>query len=129
MKRFDRNGVERDGYHVYAGDGKSGVNDDLFPGLGIPNKEHCFPVLFGDQGRGIGLETSSAETHDDKSDNEAGKRSIGVLNDTRDGGDDEEDMAEECDCDRDANRLVATPVGVGNISAEKGDNVNPKSRC
>ena len=87
-----------DGYHVDTGGSKSRVNDDLLPGLGIPNEELCFFVLFGDQGRDSGLEAASAETHDNDGDNEAGERSIGVFNDTRDGRDDEEDMTEECDC-------------------------------
>ena len=32
---------------------------------------------------------------------------------TGDRGDDEEDVAEQCDRHRDTNRLVPTPVGVG----------------
>lgn len=63
----------RDGYHVDAGDGKGGIDDDLLPGLGIPNKEFCFPVLFGDHGRDIGFETASTDAHDDQSDDEAGE--------------------------------------------------------
>ena len=74
----------RDNYHVDSGDGKSGINDDLLPGLGIPNEEFCFLVLFCDQGRDIGLEAAGAETHDDECDDETGKCPIGALNNTWD---------------------------------------------
>jgi len=49
-----------------------------------------------------------------------------VFDDTRDGGDDEEDMSNQCDTDRDGNRLEPTPVGVGNVGAEERDNVDPR---
>lgn len=62
-----------DGYHVDSGGGKSGINDDLLPRPGITNERLCLPVLFSDHGRDIGLEATSAKTHDDDGNDEAGK--------------------------------------------------------
>lgn len=50
-----------------------------------------------------------------------------MFDNTGNRGNDEEDMADEGDYHRDADGLVAAPVGVGNISAKKGDNITPKS--
>ena len=49
-----------------------------------------------------------------------------MIDDTRDSGDDEENVAEKSDSDRDANGLEATPSCVGDVSAKQRNHVYPK---
>ena len=48
-----------------------------------------------------------------------------VLNDARNGRDDEEDMSDERDPYADADGLVAAPARVRDVRAEEGNNVDP----
>lgn len=48
-----------------------------------------------------------------------------VVDNTGDGGDDEEGVAEKRDTDGDTDGLETTPPGVGDVSAEQGNHVDP----
>ena len=51
-----------------------------------------------------------------------------MVNDTRHGGDDEQDVAEERDSDRNADGLEATPSCVRKVGAKERNHVDPKRR-
>ena len=50
---------------------------------------------------------------------------MALLDDTGDGRDDEEDVADEGDGDGDANGLEAAPPSIRDVRAEQGDDVHP----
>ena len=50
-----------------------------------------------------------------------------VLNDARDGRDDEEDVTEERDSDSDTDGLETTPPSVGDVGTEERNDIDPES--
>ena len=94
----------------------------------MADEELCALVLFRDEGRDVRLETTRAKTHDDDGDNETCQRAVGLLDNTRDRGDDKEDVAEESDTNGDADGLITTPVGIGDVGTEQRDDVYPAER-
>jgi hypothetical protein len=86
-------------YHVDPGRGQCGVDNDAFARFLRPDEELRATVLLSDKRRDVRLETSSAKTHDDDSDDEARECTIGVINNTRYRRDDKKNMAKESDTD------------------------------
>jgi hypothetical protein len=62
-------------------------------------------------------ERERTETSDDQANNKWGDSTL-LFDDSRDGGDDQDDMANESDDDGDADRVEATPVRVGDVGSE-----------
>ncbi len=56
----------------------------------MADEQFCAGVLLSDEWRDIGLETTGTDTHDNNGDDEASKRTVAVLDDTGNRGDDEE---------------------------------------
>lgn len=101
------------------------VDDHTLARLFGLDEQFAAAILLGDEGGDVRLEASGAHTHDDDGDDKARGRTMAVLNDTRDGGDDEEDVTEERDTNRHADRLEATPSCVRDVGAKEGNHVYP----
>lgn len=82
--------------------------------------------LLNDKRRDIWLKTTSAETHDDKTEHENTKASALVLDDRWDGRHDQDDVTYNSDTDGYANSLVTTPVLICDVGAEERNAVYPE---
>ena len=71
------------------------------------------------------MENKRTKSGDDQRDSEARHRAIGVLDDTRNGGYNHEDMTKQGNDDRDANCVVTTEVSIRNIGTIQWCNVTP----
>ena len=77
--------------------------------------------LLNDQGRNVGLECTSTETHDDQSEHENTKAGA-FVNDYRwNGRDNQDNVADDSDADCNTDGLVTTPVLISNVSCEQWD--------
>lgn len=72
------------------------------------------------------LETTRANTHDDQTDREASNGATGSGDDIRDGGNDQNSMADQCHCDRCENSAETTPILISNPGTGEGHDVGPK---
>lgn len=110
---------------VDAGGGDSRVNNDASGATGL-NTHLLLGNLLGNEGSNVRLEGSSSETHDDETENEDAESSVGVLEDPRGGGSDEDKVTDFSNKDGVENSLETTEVGVGNPCTEKGADVDPE---
>lgn len=111
---------------VDTSDGDGGVNDDTLA-ISLHDLELVSLQLFNDQRRDVWLEGTSSESHDEQTNNEASQRTLLVIENRRDGRDDENDVTDFSDDDRVEDSLVASEVGVGNPGSKKGAAVDPES--
>jgi hypothetical protein len=74
--------------------------------------------LLCDEGGDVGLEATGAETHDDDGDDKTAEGTVGMVDDSGNGGNNEEDMADEGYGGRDTDGLEATPSCVGHVGAK-----------
>jgi hypothetical protein len=113
-------------YHVDALNGDRGVNDDTLASLVIVANNHLSPlVLVGNQGRDVGLDTTSSETDNDDSDDEASETRI-VVESRRDGRAGKDEETDDVDTAEDDNGVVLSEILVGNDGTENGSNVAPE---
>ncbi len=102
-----------------------GVDDNTLATSGVADEQLGALVLLGDERRDVGLEATRTQAHDDDCNEEASQRTMGVLDDTGDSRNDEEDVAEERNSNGDTYGLVTTPSCIRNVCAEEGDDVDP----
>ena len=103
------------------------VDDDALASLRVANEQLTPLILLSNKRRNVRLETSGTDTHDDDGDNEACQSTIGVVDDARNRGDDEETVAEKCNSDRYTDGLVPAPPSIRNVCTEEGDNIHPRT--
>jgi hypothetical protein len=82
--------------------------------------------LLGDEGRNVGLESTGSGSHDEDTEDEDTERRVGLVEDRRGGGGNEDKMTNFGDNDRVDNGLEATKVGIGNPGSEKRADVDPE---
>ena len=82
--------------------------------------------LFGKQRGDVGFETSSADSHDDKTNSEASKSALRVVHDGGNGADDEDGVSNDCGEDTPLDGSVAAKVCVCDVSTKERHNVCPK---
>lgn len=99
-------------YHVDTGDGDCGVNDDTLARWEGDKVRFCVVHLVGNKGRDVRLETTSTSTHDEHGDNQASEGAVGVLEDGRETGDNQNNMPDHSDQDGPADSLVSAPVSI-----------------
>ena len=121
-------------HHVYPCDGESGVHNHSLASLRSLNEQLRPAILFGNQGRNIRFEQTRAcrpssgtcagvrrkgptESSDDQADNEWGDSAL-LFDNSRDGRDDQNNMANESDDDGDADGIESTPVRVSDVGPE-----------
>lgn len=83
--------------------------------------------LLGNERGNVALECSGTNAHDDDCNGKAGNCAVRVLDDARNGGDDEQDVSEERDSDGHADSLVAAPVRIRDVRPEKWHHVDPEA--
>jgi hypothetical protein len=110
---------------VNAGNSDGGVDNDTLSAAGL-NAHLLLGNLLGDKRGDVGLESSSAETHDDESENENTKGGVRVGQHGWRSGGDENQVTNFSDQDRVQNSLEATEIGVGNPGSEKRADVDPE---
>ena len=76
-------------------------------------------VLFSNEGGDVGLESTSTNTHDDKTNGKDSNGCIGLGNDLGNGGKDQQDMAHNGDDVGVLNREVTTPVLISDPGSEE----------
>lgn len=81
--------------------------------------------MIGNQGRNVGLDTSSSETDDDNSNNVTSETSA-VIQSGRNGCAGEDDKTEDVDAAEDDDGVVLSKVLIGNDGTENGSNVAPE---
>jgi len=102
------------------------VNDNLLASLVIGANDHLSPlVLIGNQGRNVGLDTSSSETDDDNGNNVTSETGA-VIQSGRNGCAGEDDKTEDVDAAEDDDGVVLSKVLIGNDGTENGSNVAPE---
>lgn len=94
------------------------VPDDL--GLDIRD-------LLGNQRRDVGLETAGTAAHDDQTDGKDAHGSVGLGDDGRRGGNDEEHVADERDEDGPLDGSETTEVLVGDVGTNQRASVGPEA--
>ena len=102
------------------------VRDDALASLGVLDDTGLgLAVLFSDQGRDIGLESSGTET---EGDNTKDERTDGIAagKDSGNGGDDEQDVTQDGEGDGDEDGVEATKVLVGDNGTDDGCAVCPE---
>ena len=72
------------------------------------------------------MKMSIPETHDNESNDKACEGAMGVGDDSGDGGNDKEDVTDHSDGDCDTYGLVSAPVGVSDVGAEEGSDIDPE---
>jgi hypothetical protein len=80
--------------------------------------------LLGDERGNVSLETARAEPSDEERDGK-GSDSTLLLDDTRNGGGDHNDVAKKGDGERDIDGLESAPVRVRDVRAKERDDVAP----
>jgi len=103
--------------HVNSGNGEHWIHDYSLAAFRYSDKELSLPILFCDQGRDIRLEETGSETHDDQSKDKTRKRAVWILDNTWYGSDNEEDVSNKSNGHRDADRVVAAQLGIGDVSS------------
>ena len=83
--------------------------------------------LLRDQGRYRRFECSRSDSHDDDRDHETTERSVWIDDDHRNTRDNEQDVADDCDSDGVADRLVSSEVRVGNVRTKQRTDVDPEA--
>lgn len=83
-------------------------------------------VLFRDQRRNVGLETTCTHTHDDQTDSESSDRSIRTGDNLGDGRNNQDGVTNQCASNGGENGAESTPVLIGNPSTGQGHNVGPE---
>lgn len=112
--------------HVDGGDCESRILDNTLTGREGLDGEPGLLVLFGDQRRNVGLETTSSHTHNYKTDGEAGDSTVRGGDDRGDGRNDENTMTNERQCDGVHDSPVTSEILIGNVGADEGHNVRPE---
>jgi hypothetical protein len=82
--------------------------------------------LLCDERGNIRLESAGTNAHNDQSNQETGKGVIRVDDDWRNGRDSQNDMANNGNCKRPANRPIPSEVGICNVRAKERHKVDPK---
>lgn len=83
--------------------------------------------LLNNERRDVWFETTGSETHDDQTEHEDAECGGSIGDDWWDGGDDQDDVADNCDADTDADGLVASPVLVGHVGSKQWQEVDPET--
>lgn len=83
--------------------------------------------LFGDQRRNIRLEAPRAAAHYHQANSENSHGGVGLGDDGREGGDDEEQVAEQGDENRPLDGPEATEVLIGDVGTDQRAGVRPES--
>lgn len=110
---------------VDAGHGDGRVDNDalsldsLYAHLFLRN-------LLGNEGRNVGLKSTSTGTHDQDSENKDAERSAGLVEDRGSRRSNEDNVTDFSNNDRVENRLEATEVGIGDPGSKEGADVDPK---
>lgn len=87
--------------------------------------------LLGDERGDVALECSGTQAHYDDRNSKARNSAVSVLNDPRNGRDNEQDVSKERDSNGHTDSLVAAPVRVGDVRPKKRRDVDPEAveRC
>lgn len=110
-----------------AGDGDSGIANDALASLLVDNDTKLgSPVLLSDQGRDVRLESASAETKSDDTQDEGGNSLASVEHDWQ-SGDDKQDVADDGEANGEENGVEASEVLIGNDGTHDGSGVGPES--
>ena len=72
------------------------------------------------------LETARSHAHDDQTDRKTGDRTLGMGDHVGNGGDDQNQMAEQSGRDGVHDGAESTPVLIGQECSERGHDVGPK---
>lgn len=111
---------------VDAGDGDGRVHDDALALLRRGDVHLGLSVLFSDQRRNVGLETTSSDTHHNHTNDHARERTARVHNNLGRSRDDEEDVSDNGNEDRVLNRLQTTKILIGNVGTHERHGVGPE---
>jgi hypothetical protein len=107
------------------GRGRRVDNDTL--SAGQRSDHHPLEVeLLDNQGVDVGLEAAGANTHEDDTDGEGGQRPVGVRDNGRQAGDDEDDVANDVDQESNGDGPVAAEIAVGKPGAKQRHGVLPE---
>jgi hypothetical protein len=111
---------------VDAGNGRGGVDNDALA-LDRLNAHLFLGNLLGNEGRNVGLKSTSAGTHDQDTENKDAESSIGFIENRGSRRGDENQVTNLGKNDRVDNRLVATEIGIGDPGTKEGADVDPES--
>jgi hypothetical protein len=96
------------------------VDNDALARLGESDDAHGAEVeLFDDERANVGLEAASAEANDDDAHDERSERAVWILQHEGQGGDDEDQVADDVDAEGDRDGPEPAPVLVGDEGAKE----------
>jgi hypothetical protein len=109
---------------VHRLDGDGGIDDDALALLGGLDESLGVLVLFDDEGRDVGFDSTSAESNDDHRGDEASK--VGRGAGFGDGGADEDELTKGVDQSKDQDGPIPSQILIRNDGAEDRGDVAPK---
>jgi len=113
-------------HHVNPLNGNGRVDDDALASLVVLANNHLSPlVLIGNQGRNVGLDTTSSQADDDDGNNEPTETSA-MIESNRERGKGKDEQTDDVDAAEDDNGVVLSEILVGNDGTENGGYVAPE---
>lgn len=111
---------------VDTGRSGGGVDNLLLSVLVGSNVWSVITVLFSDQRRDVGFESTCSEAHDDKSDSEDSESSFALDDDRRNSRDDQDSVTDHSETDRVLDSEVTTEILISDVCSTKRCDVRPE---